>query len=147
MSNQVSFVHGAAMCIMLADKICATGAKMKAKRMAIVPRTSSDERTFAVVQWHGVNEHEVREAITNALTEWMNTDEGKESYANSGASCSGDYNIGDLSVDLSSESPVLNTILVKHGVRALEVECYCTLMDDIDQGWNFDTILVRFDPL
>jgi len=112
------------------------------KNLTVVPRISMDERTVAVVQWRGtIPEHELRQSVTNAVTEWVNTtEEGKEAWQSS----SEDFNIGDLSVHLAGEDTweedALARCLRNHGITWLEVECYSDTNGDVD--WTYDTVLV-----
>lgn len=114
------------------------------KRMMVVPREG--ERTFAVVTWKattssfptGVPANKLCVAIIAAVTEWvMTTEDGKKAWENS----SNDFNIGDLSANLSDDpTDPLNVLLAKQGITGLEITTYNDTDGDLD--WTYDTVLV-----
>jgi len=112
----------------------------------IVPRDSSEEATFAVVNvtYKEKNEHlggfEMMTAIKSAVTSWMKeTEAGKAALEES--SC--DFNIGDLA-NVGDEN--LNLIASKiDGVEKIEIEVES--MDATSDWWNFDTLLFDKDEL
>jgi hypothetical protein len=106
----------------------------------IVPRVSNDEFTAAVVtlrddpRWSNPDRPDlVLQAVQAACTEWAATTEsGRQSFEET----SGDFNIGDLSLELSD--PTLQEILAKHRVYNLRVTCYGSAV----HGWTYDTHLM-----
>src|SRR5262249_28366270 len=64
------------------------------EHLTVVFHYSLDERTFALVQWEGDVKHsEILEALTAALTEWVDTtDDGKAAWQGSHLK----FNVGDL---------------------------------------------------
>ncbi len=110
------------------------------RKMTVVPRISDDEHTFAVVQWEGVEESKLRDALTNAVTEWVDTTEDGQGLWQ--YSC-GDLNIGDLAGH--GEDEELNRILAKHGIRNFDITTFSDASGD--QDWTYDTVLVNEDAL
>jgi len=73
------------------------------------------------------------EALRRALTEWRDkTSEGSIAWSASVAN----FNAGDL-----SHYTVPGSVLKKHGILALHVEC--NVVDLNPGGWEFDTVLME----
>jgi len=105
------------------------------KRM-IVPRVSSDETTFAVIEWSGVPRQELFHRVKRAVTEWVRTTEaGRIEYENS----SEDLNLGDLSN--CDDDPALVALLTANGITHFDVEVYSD--SDYPGIWTYDSQLVE----
>ena len=110
---------------------------MKDTVQIIVPRTSADENTFAVVTAERTNKiqdgHDLKVAIRAAVTDWIeNISKGCEAWERSAH----DFNVGDLCTELGDET--LSHCLRSHSVEELEIETFCCVYPF---SWTFDEIL------
>jgi len=102
----------------------------------IVPRTSDEEVTFAVVDAKVESNLYEEEAFLNALdatlTEWFQTEEGQIAWNDS----SEDFNVGDLIAYQGNDD--LIELLRQNGIYRLSIEIY---QQDRITNWTFDRVL------
>jgi hypothetical protein len=116
-------------------------------QILIVKRDSTDENTFAVVEFAGCPASELLKRLKAALSEWRKTPEGKEASE----FASGDFNIGDLAnftpagrgMVNNDRRGSLNALLVKYGVEYLDIDVYSDGGGFNPQNWTFDTVLMK----
>ncbi len=103
---------------------------------AVVIRSSEEEHTCAVIVCDKTNQiqtaHDLKEALTRAVTAWAKTDEGRDVVESN----NGDFNIGDV----ASYEEELRPFLAEAGVVGFQIECFCDVFPDLD--WDYDDPLV-----
>lgn len=108
----------------------------------IIKREAADECTFAVVtaicDEQIKNPRQLQEVIVQGVTKWMaETKEGREAFQRT----SGDFNIGDLSTELTDDW--LDRFFQDAGLEDLDIETFCE--HAFNAGWHYDTLL--FDEI
>lgn len=111
----------------------------------IVPRSSGEETTFALIKWEGPRRKAVPYLLEQAITVWVkNTDQGKQEWESS----SHDFNLGDLCAydcDDLTKDVTLGPFLKEVGFSYLQIETFCD--DDYPTDLTYDTVLVNESQL
>jgi hypothetical protein len=105
--------------------------------LAIIPRSSTEERTFAIVRWKGeVEKPDILNTLIEVVSEWINTTrEGKQLWKDTHE----DLNVGDLSSQMGNSELIV--LLNKHGVYDLDIDTFVDYHPPF--GWHYDTILAE----
>lgn len=115
---------------------------MKKYRLTIA-RFTFDDSAFALLDFESpldLNEDEIRQAITCAVTEWMKTTKaGKESWVFSNRN----FNVGDL--DQVVDHYTLTSLLKKNNIYNLKIEII--RLKDAARNWSYDTVLINEEEI
>ena len=106
----------------------------------IVARQSTDETTFAVVEFDGCEHNELLPRLQAALAQWAKTKEGRQACEEA----SDDFNVGDLSNHTPAGMGLrgsLGECLLDQGITYLDIDCYCD--DQPALPWSYDSVLMR----